>query len=250
MNLLTALSLGLAATLLVATAAAADPRLDEKVYSPYIQNGVAELEVRTAGQVGGASGGTTTTVLEGEYGLNDRVSLALVGGIGSAPGEATRFTSVGLEGVAYLGQIPGIGVDTGGYLEYGHGLNGESDVLEAKLLLAKTAGRFQGLVNLILERPFGPGADRFASYGYAASATWRTFGALRLGAEAFGNLGDDHAFGGHQGAYVGPQILWEGRPAGSPVEIDIDAGWLVPVGTERSATKSQFRLGFELERRF
>jgi hypothetical protein len=250
MNLLTALSLGLAAGLLTATVAAADPRLDEKVYSPYIQNGVAELEVRTAGQNGGAAGGTTTTVLEGEYGLNDRMSLALVGAIGRAPGEASRFTSVGLEGVAYLGQIPGVGVDTGGYLEYKHGLNGETDALEAKLLLAKTAGRFQGLVNLILERPFGPGAERFASYGYAASATWRTVGALRLGAEAFGNLGDDHAFGGRQGAYIGPQILWEGRPAGSPVEIDIDAGWLVPVGTERGATKSQFRLGFELERRF
>ncbi|HEY2482264.1 MAG TPA: hypothetical protein VGI30_08730 [Caulobacteraceae bacterium] len=234
-----------------AGAALADPRLDEVVYTPYVENGEAEFEVRTARQLGGPSGGDMTTVLEGEYGLNDRLSLALVGTLERSPGQALQLTGVGLEAVTYLGQIPGLGVDAGGYLEYTQGLRGEPDVIEGKVLLAKQVQRFQGLLNLIVERPLsGPGEARFASYGYAASATWRTVGALRLGAEAFGDLGTDHAFGGAQGAYVGPQVLWEGRPGHAPVEIGVDAGWLFPVGTDRAEARSQWRISLELEHRF
>ncbi len=240
----------LLAAILEATGAAADPRLDEKVYTPYVQNGVAELEVYGARQNGGPTGGDATTVIEGEYGLNDRVSLSLVGAVARSGGEGSRLTSLGVEGVAYIGQIPRLGVDTGVYVEYKQGLNGEANVLEGKLLFAKVAGRFQGLLNLIVERPFSPRDEAYGAYGYAASATWRTFGPLRLGAEAFGDLGGDHAFLGRQGAYVGPQALWEGRPYGLPFEIGVDAGWLFPVGTARQETRSQLRLGLELERRF
>ena len=249
-RIVAALALGVGLT--GAAQAWADPRLDEKVYGPYVQNHVAELEVRRAQQVGGAEAGEATTVLEAEYGLNDRFSLAVVGGIATAPGAGSQFNSFGLEGVAYLGQVPHTGIDAGLYLEYKHGLNGEDDAVEAKLLLAKTAGRFQGLVNLIVERPLGvPPGQGFASYGYAVSATWQTVGNLRLGAEAFGDLGDDHSFlKGPQGAYVGPQLKWEGRPNGSPVEIDLDLGWLAAVGPVRNEARSQFRIGVELERRF
>ena len=84
-------------------------------------------------------------------------------------------------------------MDAGLYLEIGKGVNGESDGGEVKLLLGKTAGRFQGLLIVIAERPLsGPSTEAFASYGYAASATFRTVGNLRLGVEAFGDLGSDH----------------------------------------------------------
>lgn len=249
-HVLCALTLGVG--LAGAAQARADPRLDEKVYAPYVLNHIAELEVRRGQQVGGADDGQATTVLEAEYGLNDRVSLAVVSSLATAPATGSQFNSVGLEGVIYLGQIPSIGVDAGLYLEYQHGLNGELDAGEAKLLLAKTAGRFQGLVNLIVEHPLGaPAGESFASYGYAVSATWRTVGDLRLGVEAFGDLGADHGFlSGPQGAYVGPQLKWEGRPQGSPVEIDLDLGWLAAVGADRNEARSQVRVGVELERRF
>ncbi len=234
-----------------AGAALADPRLDEVVYTPYVQNHVAEFEARGAREVGGPLDGQATTVLEGEYGLDDRISLSIVGTIANEPGGSTHLVGLGLEGIAYLGKIPGVDLDTGLYLEYKHGLHGEDDAGEAKLLLAKTQGRFQGLLNLIVERPLGvPRGEGYASYGYAASATWQTWGQLRLGAEAFGDFGDDHAFGGRRGAYVGPQVKWEGHPGGSPVEIGIDAGWLAAVGTDRHEADSQLRLAIELEHRF
>ncbi len=235
----------------LAGVARADPRLDERVYDPFVLNGSAELEVRHGSEFGGALGGAATTVIETEYGVNDHLKLAAVAAIHGEPGQSTRLAALGVEAIVYLGQIPAVGVDTGLYLEYAKGLNGEDDVLEGKLLLAKTKGRFQGLANLIVERPIGiPRGEGFASYGYALSATWRTLGHLRLGAEALGDFGDDHAFLGRQGAYVGPQVKWRGRPGKSPVEIEVDAGWLAAVGTARNEGSSQLKLAVEFEKRF
>ena len=233
-------------------AASADPRLDETVYSPYVQQHVVEIETRVGQELGpGDLSGARATIVELEAGINDRASLALVTSIKREPGESDRVTGLGLEGIYYLGQVPRVGVDVGGYLELTKGLGGESDGLEAKLLLAKTQGRFQGLVNLILERPLGaPNGEGFSSYGYASSATWRLVGHWRVGAEAFGDLGDDHSFLGRQGAYVGPQVKWEGRPGRLPFEVDLDASWLAPVGLDRHEAKSQARLGLEIERHF
>ena len=242
----------LAVSAICAGKALADPRLDEKVYDPYVLNHVAEFEFRPSQEIGGPLGGERTIALEAEYGLNDRVSLALIGVIGRSPGQSSRFHDIGLEGVVYLGRIPKVGIDAGLYLEYAHGLNGESDAAEAKLLLAKREGRFEGLFNFIIERPLGvPAGEGFASYGYAASATWRTVGKLQLGAEAFGDLGDDHGFlRGPQGAYVGPKLKWEGHPGASPLELEVGASWLKSVGADRAEANSQFRLVLELERRF
>jgi hypothetical protein len=238
---------------MVAAPAMADPRLDEIVYSPYVENHVLELESRWGGEVGsGDLKGAHTLVEELEAGLNDRESLALVTTVEQTPDASNRLTGLGLESITYLGQIPGVGVDAGLYFEYTKGFGGETDRGEAKLLLAKTIDRFQGLFNFIVERPFGaPKGEEFAAYGYAASATWRTVGALRLGAEAFGDFGDDHRFLSRpQGAYVGPQVKWEGKPRFLPCEVELDAGWLAAVGQDRREASSQFKLNVELQRRF
>lgn len=243
----------LALSALFGRSALADPRLDEVVYSPYVQNHTFEFETRIGQQIGdGSLRNAQAIVNEFDYGFNDRLSLALVTSIERAPGETQRLTGVGVEGIYYLGQIPKIGLDAGLYLEATKGAGGDSDRGEAKLLLAKTAGRFQGLLNVIVERPFsGPPGEVYASYGYAASATWRTVGALRLGAEAFGDLGGDRGFLGRpQGAYVGPQFKWEVKPRFSPFEIEVDAGWLAAVGPNRREASSQARLTVELERGF
>lgn len=245
------LALGL--SLGLARPALADPRLDEIVYSPYVVNHLFELESRLGQELGhGDMAGARTEVFEAEAGLSDRASVALLTSIVRAPGQGDRVSRVGLEGIYYLGQIPKVGVDVGGYLELTKGFGGQSDGGEAKLLLAKTADRFQGLVNLIVEEPFGaPRGEDFASYGYAASATWRTVGALRVGAEALGDFGDDHGFLTHaQGAYVGPQLKWEGHPGRLPVEVGIDAGWLAAVGPDRREAASQARINLEVEHRF
>lgn len=240
-----------ALTFLWAGAAAAEPGLAQKVYDPYVRNGLSEVEIRTGRLLGGSAQGDQTTVLELEHGFNDRFTLAILGEFEDEPGESRKLDAIAVEGVAYLGQIPGLGVDAGLYVEYEQRLHNESGVLEGKLLLAKTHDQFQGLFNLIAEQALtardGDGATEF---GYAASATWETAPKLRVGIEAFGDFGTNRSFGGSQPHYVGPVVKWETRPDWLPAELELEAGYLFAAGSARDYTDGQLRVLIALERRF
>lgn len=242
-----ALAIGLIST----SAAQAEPGLGGKVYDPYIKNGVWEIETRAGQLQGGALDGEAAAVVELEKGINDRISLALVGEFEKHVGEKRKFDSIGVEMVTYLGQLPG-GIDVGGYLEYEQRIHNESGVGEAKLLLAKTSGNFQGLVNLIGEKAFNNlPSERYAEYSYAASATWEVIPRLRAGVEAFGDLGTRQRLGGYQPHYVGPKVFWESRPEWlQGAEIEFEAAYLFAAGSARDETNGQARLMVELEKRF
>lgn len=249
MKIHTAIAAALA--MLAATTARADPRLDEKVYDPYVRNHVLELETRFARESGGALDRSAATVAELEYGVSDALSLSVLGKVAGGGGEPTRLRVAGVEAVYALGQIPGLGVDVGLYGEYMQGLNGDDSGLEGKLLFAKQAGPVQALLNLIVERPLHVPGEGYGSYGYAGSVTVRATKGLHLGVQAFGDLGSDHGFlKGRQGAYVGPALLWEGRTRNAPVELEVGLGWLKSVGASTKEADSQLRVTLELERRF
>ncbi|HEV2533474.1 hypothetical protein [Phenylobacterium sp.] len=235
-----------------AGSAAAEPGLANQVYAPYPRNGVTELEVRGGRYLGGAAAGDSAAVVELEHGFGDRLSLAVLGEFEDQPGARRKLDSVGLEGVAYLGQVPGTGVDVGGYLEYEQRLHNESGLVEAKLLLARRFGPVQGLVNLIAQQPLtrrdGEGA---AQLGYAAQGTLDAGHGVQVGVQAFGALGTNRAPGGSQAHFLGPMVRWEFRPAGRKAgEFELEAGWLAAVGAARRDTDGQVRFALEWETRF
>jgi len=248
---------GLAATALAiglgwAAAAAADPPgLGNAVYSPYVKSGITEVEVRGGRLTGGPETGASGAVIEFEQGLNDRLSLALVGEIEDAPGERRRLDAVGLEAVAYLGQVPKLGIDVSGYLEYEQRIHAESGVLEGKILLARQIGPVETRLNLIAFQPLtnkpGEGATQF---GYAAEATLPVRDKLRLGVQAFGDLASTRSFDEGPGHFVGPMARWELRPSRTAGEIELEAAYLFPVGATRRATDGQLRFEAEWEKRF
>jgi hypothetical protein len=235
-----------------AQGATAEPGLGAKVYAPYIRNGVTEVETRVGRLTGGPSGGDATAVVELEKGLNDWLSMAVLGEFEKHPGERSKLDSLGVEGVIYLGQIPRLGVDTALYLEYEQRLHNESGVGEGKLIFAKTVDRFQGLLNLIATHPFTSRPDdKVTEFGYAASATWEASPGLRLGAEAFGDVGTNHRLGGRNPHYLGPALTWERRTTWlGGADFELQAGYLFALGAARRYTDGQLRLGIELERRF
>ena len=232
--------------------ATAEPGLSNKVYSPYVKKGVTELELRAGRLTGGPLDGEQSAVVEFSRGLNDRFSLGVLAEFEQHAGEAKKLDAFAIEGVAYLGQIPGLGVDVGGYVEYEQRIHNESGVAEAKLLLARRSGAFEGLLNLIVEKPLTdrPGEDD-AEFSYAAQATWDVGHDLRLGGQAFGDLGTDRSFGGRQAHYLGPVVQWEIRPAWlKGGELEFEGAYLLPVGTARHDTNGQVRFVIEFERRF
>jgi hypothetical protein len=213
---------------------------------------VTEVEVRDVRLTGGPLNGEQAAVVEFERGVSDQVSLAVVGEFEQHAGEDRKLDSLGIEGVAYLGQIPGLGVDVGGYLEYEQRIHNESGVLEGKLLLAKRTGGFEGLLNLIANKALTnkPGEDA-TEFGYGAQATWDVGHDVRLGGQAFGDLGTDHSFGGRHGHYLGPVAQWELRRAWlKGGELELEGAYLLPVGTARDETNGQVRFVAEYERRF
>lgn len=233
-------------------AAVADPGLSNKVYSPYVKKGVTEVELRGGRLTGGPSDGEQAAIVELEHGVSDRLSLAVLAEFEQHAGEAKELDAFAIEGVAYLGQIPRLGIDVGGYLEYEQRIHNESGVAEAKLLLAKRSGSFEGLFNLIVEKPLSdrPG-EHDTEFEYATQATWDVGGALRLGGQAFGDLGTNRSFGGLQPHYVGPVAQWEVRPAWlKGGELEFEGAYLFPVGSARDDTNGQVRVTAAYERRF
>src|SRR5712675_976567 len=117
-----------AAVLAWSGTAAAEPGLSNKVYSPYVKKGVTEVEMRAGRLTGGPLDGEQAAVVELEHGVSDRVSLAVLAEFEQHAGEAKKLDALAVEGVAYLGQIPGLGIDVGGYLEYEQRIHNESGV--------------------------------------------------------------------------------------------------------------------------
>ena len=220
---------------------------DEKVYSPIIEQGETSLETRQGISLGRAEDRAAGGVVEAEYGVNERFSLALLGLWDKDPGGSAKLGEIGVESVINLGVLP-FDIDVGTYLEYAQDINGHAGTGEAKLLFEKRQGRFDSRLNLIVERPFSEYGAR-TNVSYAASADWGVTRDFRVGAEAFGELADGGAWGGRRPAYAGPLIKYtiNGLPY---VGVKIEAAWLAAIGPAARDAASQARLVVELEKRF
>ena len=236
---------------LAAGAVHAEPGLGDKVYAPSVEQGVTEFETRGGTLVGRGAGGGSGAVFELEHGFSDRVSAAVVGEWEREPGKQSKLDAIGVETVIHLGVLRGLGIDTGLYLEYEQRLHAESGKGEARLLFARTKGRFEGLLNLTATKALtdksGQGGG---AYGYAAQATWKTAPGLRLGLEAFGNLGAGRSPGSAQAHYVGPTVVWESKPRWLPVGLELQTSYLFAAGAAQRYADGEARVQLSFERQF
>ena len=239
----TRLALGIG--LLAATPAAAAPGIGDPVYGATVTRGLTEFEARYGRLTGGSARGEDGLVLEGEYGLTGRLSVAILVETGRSPGGPREANAVAAEAVRTLGRIAGI--DTAIYVEAKHGLGGDPDAAEVKGLFERTRGRFDARLNLIAEKPL---RDAPIEFGYAASADWAVIGdEFRLGGAAFGDLGTSARFGGRQAHFIGPEAKIEIERIG-PGEFELEAGWLAAVGAARDTATGQARLLISYEAHF
>jgi hypothetical protein len=239
------------ATVAWASAASAAPGLKSKVETPYVESGVTEVELRGGRFTSGDAEGESGAAIEIEHGVNDRLSLAVVGEFEDEAGERRRLESVGVEARGYLGQVPGLGLDVGGYLEYEQRVHAESGVLEGKLLLARQFGPVETLLNLIAEQPLtGKSGQGATEFGYAAEASAPVRDNVRLGVQAFGDLGTNRAFGASQPHFIGPMARWTLHPSHAVGELELEASYLFAAGAARHDTDGQVRFALEWEKRF
>jgi hypothetical protein len=231
---------------MTATGALAAPGLGAEVYGARVEKGVTEVEARYGELTGGPDDGEAALVLEAKHGFSDRFAGTAEIEFEREPGQSAEAEALSLVGVYHLGQVAG--VDLGVHGEYEANLHGEGDAVELQALIQKTAGPFDGRLNLGWERGLGDRNDE-TEFGYGASAMWEVFHEVKLGAKAFGELGDGDGLGGRREHFAGPVVAWEldEIPGG---EFGIEAGYLFALGSAKDDADGQLRLALEWETEF
>lgn len=215
----------------------AAPGLADKVYSPVVNRGQAELEARLGRLNGDADDGEFASRFEAGYGLTDWWAAALVFEAEREPSGSYQAEEFEFENVFELPTLPGVPATFGVYAAYETSLQGGNDMVELRLLGEHESGPFLLRGNVIFERAFENGAD--AEYKYGTLAAYELSDDFKIGAEAFGGLSEDEHF-------VGPVVLFDIEPEGMPGELEVEAGYLFGFGGAAEAN-GQARLLLEWE---
>lgn len=239
--------LALAISLSTVTAAHAAPGVGEKVYGATIEAGQTELEARYGRLTGGAADGEDGLVLELSHAPSDKLYVALLGEFEREPPARRRLEALGVEVITPLARIDALQLDIALYGEF-EAVRGGADKVESKLLLQHHKGPFDSRLNLTFQKALRE-TER-VKVSYAASADWAAIGEFRLGAAAFGNLGDFRDFAPRAEHYLGPIIKTEIEPGKGKSALEIEAGYLFALGAARDETKGQLRLLLEWEMHF
>lgn len=226
---------------LMTTPARAAPGLGDEVYGATVDKGEWELESRWAQLHGRAASGEGVIKLEGAYTPTSRLRIATFGEFEREAGGPREWDSAGIEGIYHLARIGG--VDVAAYGEFAIARHGQPETMEAKVLLERTAGPLDLRLNLTGEKALAHGEK--VELSYAASADVAALGELRLGAEAFGDLGDFHRLAPHAEHFAGPAAKAEIEGLGP--EIGIEAGYLFAIDRARDETRGQMRFSLEVE---
>lgn len=225
--------------LLPATAHAA-PGMANEVYGATVQAGTTELETRYDGLAGGPDDGEDVIKLEAAHGVTKRLRLGVLGEFEREAGGTRRAEELGVEAIYALGQVGG--VDVAVYGEYAIGLHGP-DKAETKLLLERRQGPLDLRLNLIAEKALKTHEN--VELSYAAQADVAVLDDLRLGVQAFGDLGTVNHFAPHAEHFIGPAAHFDIEGLGP--ELEVETGYLFALGKARADTKGQFRIAVGME---
>lgn len=194
-----------------------DPaRASHKVYSPDVNAGEIEIEIRSHRTFDSdtAKDGNEQSKLELGYGVSDRWATALVTEFEAQPGQARHHSATAWENIFQLTEPGQYWLDVGMYMEYEHPADpAANNAVEAKLLLEKTLSHFVHTLNLIFVREIGSDASNATNFEYAWRSQYLLSKYLNPGFEVYGEMGEiGHVLpGAQQDHRAGPVIYGEMR---------------------------------------
>lgn len=244
----TALAAALAAASM-STAAQAAPGLGNEVYGATVEKGETEIEIKYDRLGGGPESGEDVLKAEVARGITKNLQVGVFVEFEKEPGESSQLEEIAVEAIYHLGQAGGI--DFALYGEYAVKPHGP-DAIEAKLLMQRRTGPWDLRLNLIAEKSLE--TDEKVELEYAASADVAVSSRLRLGAEAFGDLGTFEDFGPAEEHFAGPyaklrliQIADSDGDGDDHGGLTLKAGYLFALGATRDNSDGQLRLKLEYE---
>ena len=161
-----------------------------KIYSPIVEEGVFEVDIRGDRTVDASSDKDDgqKDIFEFSYGVNSWWTTGVLAELSKEPGEGFRYEATAWENVFQLAAQGEYWIDTGLYFEYAKAaITGEPDEIEGKLLLEKAVHPLVFTANLILTRDVGENAEGSFGFEYGARANYPWSRALQFGVEALAN---------------------------------------------------------------
>lgn len=225
-------ALGLAA-LAFASPALAAPGMGNEVLGTEVSPGEIETELRYDRLAGGAEDGEDVVQLEASYAASGRLRLAIQAEFEREAGQSRQADSLGIQALYVLGRLGGVDVAVYGQYEIGFD---RTDSIEAKLVFQHRPGPADLRLNLIAEKPLSTGAP--VELSYAVLADSEISPNLRLGAQAFGELGTFRRLFERGGHFAGPVARLRLESSG----LELEASYLVALGSARDDTKGQVRI--------
>jgi hypothetical protein len=201
-----------------------------KVYSPVVHEGEWEIEARGHLDIDGEDSldGGQKQIYEVGYGVTDIWSTALLVELEKDPGGPLKYDSIAWENIIeFFGQEEAW-LGSGLYLEFeAKDEDGKADKIETKLLLERDLTGITNTANLVFEKEVGNNADDDVEFGYAWRSRAKVMEHLKLGFEAFGELGEINNFKSpdRQEHQIGP-MLYGGIELTEDVELEYRLGVL------------------------
>jgi hypothetical protein len=222
-----------------------------KVYSPIVEGGELELEVRGHVLSDGDDDvdGARTDKYEIGYGFTDNWFSSVFFEYEKEADQDYSHTATAWENIFQLTEQGRYWLDAGVYLEYETPADGDRpDKLEAKVLLEKSLSSTVHTANLVFEREVGSGADHEVEVGYAWRSKWRVDPRFEPALEFYGGLGslDRLTLSSSQEHVAGPVLLGTLR-AGVKSAVSYELGYLF--GLTGASPDGVFKWLVEYERR-
>ena len=222
---------------------------EDKVYSPTVEPGEFELEVRghTTFDSDPAKDAQQQYKFEAGYGIAERWFTTLGTTAATEADGALHNQEVFWENIIQLTEQGEHWVDVGLYLEYAVANGaGTPDELETKLLLEKSVGSFTHTANLVFVRELGSGASTATNFEYAWRSRYFVSAALQPGVEIYGEMGElGHALPwDQQDNRIGP-VLYGVLDATSRGKLKYEVGYLFGVSDAAPTGTLKFNLEYE-----
>jgi hypothetical protein len=218
--------------------------LEDKVYSPYVEGGVAEFEARGHRTFDGRADKDDEQNQKYElgYGVTSWWQTVLFGEVTKEPGADLRYSATAWENIFQLTDPGKYWADLGLYAEYAHShLAGQPDELEMKLLVEKNVDPVTVTANLIFNRELGSGAGKGVGFEYAVRVNYPWKRELQFGVEAYGEPGRLTGFDAvqDQGHIIGPVLSGRFNLGTAPGVLGYQLGYLFGVtdGSPRGTVK-------------
>ncbi len=164
-----------------------------KIYSPNVEEGEVELEMRshTTFDNDSSKDGQEKIKLEAGFGVTERWFTGLGSVIKDNTNGDLDYTATFWENIIQFTEQGKYWVDVGVYLEYEvASKTGDNDAVEGKLLLEKLVGRYLSTANLVLVRDVGSGASNATQFEYAWRTKYLYSKAFEPGIAIYGEMGE------------------------------------------------------------